>query len=61
MCTVFRGSLAAASARTAFLRFFRSVCTATLNSTPQLLACDRRAVVQSAQLGPGDLWMDAAA
>jgi hypothetical protein len=32
-----------------------------LNSTPQLLARDRRAVAQGAQLGPGDLRMDAAA
>jgi hypothetical protein len=30
-------------------------------STPQLLARDRRAVAQGAQLGPGDLRMDAAA
>ena len=34
---------------------------ALLNSTPQLLARDRRAVAQGAQLGPGDLGMDAAA
>jgi hypothetical protein len=34
---------------------------ALLNSTPQLLARDRRAVAQGAQLGPGDLRMDAAA
>jgi hypothetical protein len=32
-----------------------------LNSTPQLLGRDRRAVAQGAQLGPGDLRMDAAA
>jgi hypothetical protein len=32
-----------------------------LNSTPQLLARDRRAVAQGAQFGPGDLRMDAAA
>ena len=32
-----------------------------LDSTPQLLARDRRAVAQGAQLGPGGLWMDAAA
>jgi len=32
-----------------------------LNSTPQLLARDRRAVAQGAELGPGDLRMDAAA
>ena len=32
-----------------------------LDSTPQCLARDRRAVAQGAQLGPGDLWMDAAA
>jgi hypothetical protein len=32
-----------------------------LNSTPQLLARDRSAVAQGAQLGPGDLRMDAAA
>jgi hypothetical protein len=40
---------------------FRSSITRTLTSTPQLLAHDRRAVAQGAQLGPGDLWMDAAA
>jgi len=34
---------------------------ALLNSTPQLLARDRRAVAQGAQPGPGDLRMDAAA
>lgn len=33
---------------------------ALLNSTPQLLARDRRAAAQGAQLGPGDLRMDAA-
>ena len=32
-----------------------------MNSTPQFLARDRRAVAQGAQLGPGDLRMDAAA
>src|SRR6185312_2327030 len=32
-----------------------------LNSTPQLFARDRRAIVQGAELGPGDLRMDAAA
>jgi hypothetical protein len=32
-----------------------------LISTPQLLAGDRRGVAQGAQLGPGDLRMDAAA
>ena len=32
-----------------------------MNSTPQLLARDRRAVAQGAQLGSGDLRMDAAA
>jgi hypothetical protein len=32
-----------------------------LNSTPQLLARDRCTVAQGAQLGPGDLRMDAAA
>ena len=32
-----------------------------MNSTPQLLARDRRTVAQGAQLGPGDLGMDAAA
>ena len=32
-----------------------------MNSTPQLLARDRGAVAQGAQLGPGDLRMDAAA
>jgi hypothetical protein len=34
---------------------------ALLNSSPQLLARDRRAVARSAELGPGDLRMDAAA
>ena len=34
---------------------------ALLNSTPQLLARDRCAVARGAQLGPGDLRMDAAA
>jgi len=34
---------------------------ALLNSTPQFLARDRRAVAQGAQLGPGDLRMHAAA
>jgi hypothetical protein len=34
---------------------------ALLNSTPQLLARDRRVVAQGAQLGPGDLRMDTAA
>jgi hypothetical protein len=33
---------------------------ALLNSTPQLLARDRRTVAQGAQLGSGDLRMDAA-
>jgi hypothetical protein len=32
-----------------------------LNSLPQLLARERRGVAQGAQLGPGDLRMDAAA
>jgi len=32
-----------------------------LNSTPQFLARDRRAVAQGAQLSPGDLRMNAAA
>jgi hypothetical protein len=32
-----------------------------LNSTPQLFGRDRGAVAQGAQLGPGDLRMDAAA
>jgi hypothetical protein len=32
-----------------------------LNSTPQLLARDRCAVAQRAELGPGDLRMDAVA
>ena len=32
-----------------------------MNSTPQFLASDLRAVAQGAQLGPGDLPMDAAA
>ena len=45
---------------------FLAVCCvhpaqALLNSTPQLLARDRCAVAQGAQLGPGDLRMDAAA
>ena len=31
-----------------------------MNSTPQLLARDRRAVAQGTQLSPGDLRMDAA-
>ena len=34
---------------------------ALLNSTPRLPARDRGAVAQGAQLGPGDLRMDAAA
>ena len=34
---------------------------ALLNSTPQLLARERRAVAQGTELGPGDLRMDAAA
>jgi hypothetical protein len=37
--------------------FVSFIAQALLNSTPQLLARDRRAV---AQLGPGDLRMDAA-
>jgi hypothetical protein len=32
-----------------------------MNSTPQFVAGERRAVAQGAQLGPGDLRMDAAA
>jgi hypothetical protein len=32
-----------------------------LNSTPPLLARERRAVAQGAELGPGDLRIDAAA
>ena len=40
---------------------FVHLAQALLNSTPQLLARDRRAVAQGAQLGPGDLRMDAAA
>jgi hypothetical protein len=44
-----------------FLDLFRSYRTGTLNSTPQLFARDRSAVAQGAQLGPGDLRMDAAA
>ena len=45
-----------------FLAFcFVHPAQALLNSTPQLLARDRRAVAQGAQLGPGDLRMDAAA
>ena len=34
---------------------------ARMNSAPKLLARERRAVAQGAQLGPGDLRMDAAA
>jgi hypothetical protein len=34
---------------------------AFLNSTPQLLARERRAVAQGSQLGPGDFRMDATA
>jgi hypothetical protein len=34
---------------------------ALLNSTPQFIARDRGAVAPGAQLGPGDLRMDAAA
>jgi len=34
---------------------------ALFNSTPQLLTRDRCAVAQGAELGPGDLRMDAAA
>jgi hypothetical protein len=41
------------------LLFVLFISQALLNSTPQLLARDRRAVAQSAQLGPGDLRMDA--
>jgi len=33
---------------------------ARLNTTRQILTCDRRAVAPGAQLGPGDLRMDAA-
>jgi hypothetical protein len=45
-----------------FLAFsFVHPAQALLNSTPQLLARERRAVAQGAQLGPGDLRMDAAA
>jgi hypothetical protein len=45
-----------------FLGFcFVHPARALLNSTPQLLARDRRAVGQGAQLGPGDLRLDAAA
>jgi len=33
---------------------------ALLNSTPQLLARDRRAAAQGAELGPGDLPINAA-
>jgi hypothetical protein len=40
---------------------FRHPAQALLNSTPQLLADDRRAVAQGVQLGPGDLRMHAAA
>jgi hypothetical protein len=43
------------------LAFVWFILTGLLNSTPQLLACDRRAVSQGAQLGPGDLLMDPAA
>ena len=41
--------------------FFVNPAQALLKSTPQLLARDRRAVAQGAQLEPGDLRMDAAA
>ena len=45
-----------------FLTFcFVRPAQALLNSTPQLLARERRAVAQGAQLGPGDLRVDAAA
>jgi hypothetical protein len=45
-----------------FLSFcFVHPAQAVLNSTPQPLARDRRAVAQDAQLGPGDLRMDAVA
>jgi len=45
-----------------FLAFrFVHPAQAPLNSIPHLLARHRRAVAQGAQLGPGDLRMDAAA
>jgi hypothetical protein len=43
-----------------YIQFFHPA-QAFLNSTPQLLARDRRAGAQGAQLRPGDLRMDAAA
>ena len=48
------------TARLSCLCFVHPV-QAVLNSIPQLPARDRRAVAQSAELGPGDLRMDAAA
>jgi len=39
----------------------RSSRTGTFEFNSTLLARDRRAVAQGAQLGPGGLWMDAAA
>ena len=45
-----------------FLAFcFMHPAQALLNSTPQFIARDRGAVAPGAQLGPGDLRMDAAA
>jgi hypothetical protein len=42
------------------LLFVSFIPQALLNSTLQLLARERRAVAQGAELGPGDLRMDAA-
>ena len=44
-----------------FLALFRSFRAGILDSTPQLLVRDRRAVAPGAQLSPGDFLMDAAA
>jgi hypothetical protein len=45
-----------------FLAFdFVHPARALLNSTPQLLARAQRAVAEGAELGPGDLRMDAGA
>jgi hypothetical protein len=55
-----RGGKVGLDFQTFFFCFVHPV-HALLNSTPQLLARDRRAVAQGAELGPGDLRMDAAA
>jgi hypothetical protein len=44
-----------------FLAFYFVHPSGILNSTPQLLARDRCVIAQRAQLGPGDLRMDAVA